>query len=162
MMKIGGKKRGRGMRFHGGCGRQRNIGTARSGVKNSAGIMSNTLALLRKKIAPGGINRQSNPGSIRSAGPTKTFISHTADRTIVPSTAGQGKRQTKDTRFQVFIDVRKCVGCGICAQVCPRNAIAVNEVAKIDHGKCDGCGRCVAKCPQNALILRNMFLPPGS
>jgi ferredoxin len=46
-----------------------------------------------------------------------------------------------------------CIGCQICAKVCPVNA-ASGELKKkhvIDKDKCIGCGICTAKCPVQAI-----------
>jgi Na+-translocating ferredoxin:NAD+ oxidoreductase subunit B len=46
-----------------------------------------------------------------------------------------------------------CIGCRICAKVCPVNA-ASGELKKlhfIDQTKCIGCGICTAKCPVQAI-----------
>jgi ferredoxin len=46
-----------------------------------------------------------------------------------------------------------CIGCRICAKVCPVNA-ASGELKKlhvIDQAKCIGCGICTAKCPVQAI-----------
>ena len=49
-----------------------------------------------------------------------------------------------------------CLGCGICAKNCPKQAIAVEDnVARIDGTKCVGCGICVEKCPQKCIELIN-------
>jgi len=47
----------------------------------------------------------------------------------------------------------KCIGCTICARVCPVNAISgkVKELHHIDE-KCIKCGVCVEKCKFNAII----------
>jgi ferredoxin len=37
------------------------------------------------------------------------------------------------------IDEKKCVGCGICAAVCPREAIRTYGIAAIDENKCSKC-----------------------
>jgi len=55
--------------------------------------------------------------------------------------------------MSVKIDEDKCTGCGICAQICPVDAIAVGPVAKIDREICTGCGRCVAECPNEAIHM---------
>ena len=51
------------------------------------------------------------------------------------------------------VDAVKCVECGICADVCPTEAISVNGKAEIDHKKCTGCGACVDECSQDAISL---------
>ncbi|MEM2383267.1 MAG: 4Fe-4S binding protein [Desulfurococcaceae archaeon] len=54
----------------------------------------------------------------------------------------------------------KCIGCGLCEQVCNYEAIKVLEknisgrvklTASIDQAKCYGCGLCVSVCPTRAL-----------
>lgn len=51
-----------------------------------------------------------------------------------------------------WIDKNKCTGCGICARVCPVNAIAIKEgKADIDDDKCIRCGKCHDVCPQEAV-----------
>lgn len=51
------------------------------------------------------------------------------------------------------VNKEKCVHCGICAQVCPKNYIEMNkEKFPVDAGlTCISCGQCVAICPQAAL-----------
>ena len=52
--------------------------------------------------------------------------------------------------FQV--DKEKCVGCGVCVNICPQEAISmVDDKAKIDAHKCVDCGRCAQVCPQGAI-----------
>ncbi|MEO0137375.1 MAG: 4Fe-4S binding protein [candidate division WOR-3 bacterium] len=48
-----------------------------------------------------------------------------------------------------------CLGAGHCAEVCPKNAIKLNQdkLPVINHDLCDGCGICVKECPRKALEL---------
>ena len=50
------------------------------------------------------------------------------------------------------IDESKCVGCGVCVQVCPYQAITMNEKdkAEVNPATCKGCGVCVASCRSGA------------
>ncbi len=48
-----------------------------------------------------------------------------------------------------------CLGFGDCVEVCPFDAIYINEygVAEVDFLKCTGCGLCVKSCPQKIIKL---------
>ncbi|MBN2098933.1 MAG: 4Fe-4S binding protein [Dehalococcoidia bacterium] len=54
-----------------------------------------------------------------------------------------------------MIQVRRdlCLGCGLCLDSCPRDAIStVSGQAEIDHRRCNQCRACIASCPQDAII----------
>jgi formate hydrogenlyase subunit 6/NADH:ubiquinone oxidoreductase subunit I len=52
------------------------------------------------------------------------------------------------------LQVERCIACGVCAEICPFDAIAVPDGhAVIDLSRCMGCGVCVDECDQGALSL---------
>jgi heterodisulfide reductase subunit A2 len=57
------------------------------------------------------------------------------------------------------VDPEACNACGICAKVCPYNAIVVDQKAKIPAkvtaAACAGCGTCAAECPQLAITMNH-------
>ena len=53
----------------------------------------------------------------------------------------------------VTIDEEKCTGCGTCVEVCPVEALKVNDKAKVDEDACIDCGTCVDECPEAAISL---------
>lgn len=54
---------------------------------------------------------------------------------------------------QPRIDADACTACGTCADNCPSEAIAVDDVAVIDNDKCIGCGECIAVCQDDAVAF---------
>jgi NADH:ubiquinone oxidoreductase subunit F (NADH-binding)/(2Fe-2S) ferredoxin len=57
--------------------------------------------------------------------------------------------------LQVVISDEKCVACGICARVCPVNAITgehKNPPFHIHQDVCIKCGACIPKCPVDAIF----------
>lgn len=61
-------------------------------------------------------------------------------------------------------DYKRCIGCGICVEVCPRKAIEPGPLIEIatgldappviiDHTKCSFCGMCAAFCPVKAIRM---------
>jgi len=54
-----------------------------------------------------------------------------------------------------MLRVRKdlCVGCGLCIENCPQEAVSVQfGKAWIDQKRCNHCGICLNICPQGAII----------
>lgn len=52
------------------------------------------------------------------------------------------------------IDEETCTACGACAEVCPVDAITVEDSAKVDAEACTECGACVEECPVEAIVLQ--------
>lgn len=81
-----------------------------------------------------------------------------------------------DHNHVAHIDKSKCVGCGMCAKVCPYTAIISrkrpcenackikaismneNKAAQIDNDKCIACGACVYQCPFGAITDKSYIL----
>jgi formate hydrogenlyase subunit 6/NADH:ubiquinone oxidoreductase subunit I len=70
--------------------------------------------------------------------------------------------------LELILDRTKCIGCGTCARVCPKEAISRGPVAAArrfpnlediipeiyDPEKCVFCGTCVVMCPFSALTFK--------
>lgn len=53
----------------------------------------------------------------------------------------------------VKIIEEKCVGCGVCANICPDGIEMINGIAKIKNEKADCLKEAADACPRNAIIL---------
>jgi ferredoxin len=56
-------------------------------------------------------------------------------------------------RMSAKVDEDTCTACGACVEVCPADAITVEDAAKVDAELCTECGACVEECPLEAISL---------
>jgi 4Fe-4S ferredoxin len=76
------------------------------------------------------------------------------------------ERRDLASYYSITLNKEQCNGCGICAEICPKEAIreapAIIEkgilvkkpAIAFDVDKCVMCGECVVLCPLNALVMR--------
>lgn len=50
----------------------------------------------------------------------------------------------------------RCVACGACTKVCPKDALQVWKgcYAKVNEQICVGCGKCTKTCPADCITLK--------
>jgi len=54
-----------------------------------------------------------------------------------------------------FVNKDECVGCGVCVDVCPNDAIKMDGgVALVDPDNCIECEACVNECPNGAISMK--------
>ncbi len=92
-----------------------------------------------------------------------------------PSTIQYPREPTpveKDFRGKHYADLRKCIGCSICAIECPSNCITMKKLPEgiklkhnprglypvIEYNACVFCYRCVKVCPVDAYITTNDYM----
>lgn len=59
---------------------------------------------------------------------------------------------------KAVIDEALCIGCNVCAVVCPFGAARKDEnnIARISEDLCKGCGICAARCPVRAITMKKL------
>lgn len=61
--------------------------------------------------------------------------------------------KTKNYTANPKIDTEKCVGCGVCENVCPMHNIHIESQKAVPGNRCTMCYRCFSNCPRQAITL---------
>jgi heterodisulfide reductase subunit A len=84
-----------------------------------------------------------------------TQASAAASRASILMHAGEVRVEA----ITAVVDEEACTACGLCARVCPYNAIEVDVKAKtpahVIEAACAGCGTCTAECAFGAITQRH-------
>jgi electron transport complex protein RnfB len=61
----------------------------------------------------------------------------------------------KETKTVVIIDEQLCIGCTLCIQACPVDAIlgAAKQMHTVISSECTGCDLCIPPCPVDCIYI---------
>jgi NAD-dependent dihydropyrimidine dehydrogenase PreA subunit len=81
--------------------------------------------------------------------------------TVSPVSLGEQQnyspnKEKNSLKMTAVVNKDRCICCGFCVDICPEEAIAMNNTAVIDPNKCIACGSCIDECPQEAISLPGM------
>jgi Na+-translocating ferredoxin:NAD+ oxidoreductase subunit B len=100
-------------------------------------------------IAEGSANiNQCPPGGLEGV----RRISALTGRPVIPINPTNGFERPRPV---AFIDEQLCIGCTLCIQACPVDAIigAAKQMHTILPSLCTGCDLCVAPCPVDCIVM---------
>lgn len=62
----------------------------------------------------------------------------------------------KETKTVVYIDEQTCIGCTLCIQACPVDAIlgAAKHMHTVISDECTGCDLCIPPCPVDCIYVK--------
>ncbi len=72
------------------------------------------------------------------------------------------QKQREAVPIVATVNERICSGCGLCVEVCPYGARAIDQdahVAQVNAALCQGCGACVVACPNGASQQKAFEMP---
>ena len=76
------------------------------------------------------------------------------DVEVKPLNAEHGEE--KESKTVVYIDENTCIGCTLCIQACPVDAIlgAAKHMHTVIESECTGCDLCIPPCPVDCIHVK--------
>ncbi len=57
--------------------------------------------------------------------------------------------------MRIIIDTKKCTGCAVCREYCPKGRLDVRRNKTYVKDGCDVCGKCIEFCIMRAISLED-------
>ncbi len=87
-------------------------------------------------------------------------LANLLDRAVIPINPANGSERQRPL---AVIDEAICIGCTLCIQACPVDAImgAAKQMHTVINELCTGCDLCVAPCPVDCISMVPVTEPTG-
>lgn len=68
-------------------------------------------------------------------------------------------KQKTRKKYKAEVETKRCIACGTCIKVCPRDAIKIYNgcYAVVNEEICIGCGLCEKACPAGVMHKVNIL-----
>jgi electron transport complex protein RnfB len=75
---------------------------------------------------------------------------------VEPKPLNAAHGEEKETKTVVYIDEDICIGCTLCIQACPVDAIlgAAKHMHTVIESECTGCDLCIPPCPVDCIHVK--------
>lgn len=82
-------------------------------------------------------------------------LAHLLNKPVIPLNPANGQERPRSV---AIIDESICIGCTLCIQACPVDAIigAAKQMHTVIPSLCTGCDLCVAPCPVDCISMHNV------
>ncbi len=93
--------------------------------------------------------------------PTMVALADLLGRDPVPLDAQDAQEKPKAI---ALIKEQECIGCTLCLQACPVDAIigAAKQMHVVIADECTGCERCLPPCPVDCIVMQPIALHTGN
>ncbi len=94
----------------------------------------------------------------------ETVIIALADLLGVDAKALDEEVGAEKPKMVAFVDEENCIGCTLCLQACPVDAIlgAAKQMHTIIERECTGCELCIEPCPVDCIEMRELPQSPST
>ncbi len=74
------------------------------------------------------------------------------------------KHLAEPEKTVVYVDEKICIGCTLCIQACPVDAIlgAAKQMHTIIESECTGCDLCIPPCPVDCIYIKPVKVEPNT
>jgi 2-oxoacid:acceptor oxidoreductase delta subunit (pyruvate/2-ketoisovalerate family) len=84
------------------------------------------------------------------------------NKTIIKPTSSLNNKTGSWRTSRPETDYDKCIGCSLCAKLCPEGCIKMVKTKKglkpkTDYDYCKGCSLCANECPVKAISMKSEY-----
>lgn len=116
-------------------------------------VLKHSLDESRAMVRAGGEKARAAGAALRAGAPDRDGLSLVNHAAGLLSQRLWFSGKTKRYSDRLTVHASQCVGCGLCARLCPMGNLSIIEGKAVAGSRCTMCYRCVNHCPAQAITL---------